>query len=42
MTWKIPWKKNIKEHANENIIIFFLPLFLKNNEVNRREMEGKS
>ena len=42
MMWKIPWKKHIKENANENIIIFSPLLFLKNNEENRREIERKS
>ena len=35
-------EKNIKENANENIIIFSLLLSLKNNKKNMREIEGKS
>ena len=35
-------EKNIKENANENIIIFSLLLSLKNNWENRREIEGKN
>ena len=35
-------EKNIKENANENIIIFSLLLSLKNNEENMIEMKGKS
>ena len=52
MLWKIIFlsledventmEKNIKENANENIIIFSLLLSLKNNWENRREIVGKS
>ena len=36
------WKKNIKENAKENIVIFSLLLSLKISEENKREREEKS